>query len=121
MTIEAAKLDSVIPYSAPSADAAVAKAADVQRTATVEASPKNSVDASAIKDAVQQIHAHLAALTDPPQFKVDYLSGLDVMTLRAASTGEVVFQLPGPVAVRLAQLIKEGIPMDSVGVLNATA
>jgi uncharacterized FlaG/YvyC family protein len=120
MTIEAAKLESVIPYSAPSADVAVTKAADVQSTSTVDAAP-NSVDAGAITDAVQQIQAHLAALTDPPQFKVDYLSGLDVMTLRAASTGEVVFQIPGPVVVRLAQLIKEGVPMDSFGVLNAKA
>jgi uncharacterized FlaG/YvyC family protein len=121
MTIEAAKLDSVIPYSAPSADVAVTKAADVQSTSTVDAAPNNSVDVGAITDAVQQIQAHLAALTDPPQFNVDYLSGLNVMTLRAASTGEVVFQIPGPVVVRLAQLIKEGVPMDSFGVLNAKA
>lgn len=120
MTIEVTKLDSINSFLSRSADAATAQTP--KKTAlAADTSTTTVVDASVMNDAAQQIQGHLSGVTDPPQFKVDYLSGLDVMTVRAASTGEVVFQIPGNTAVQLAQLIKEGAPVDSLGVLNTTA
>lgn len=120
MTIEATKLDNTNSFLSRSVDAATAPLSKKSASAA-DISVTTVADANTMNDAAQQIQSHLSGLTNPPQFKVDYLSGLDVMTVRAASTGEVVLQIPGNTAVQLAQLIKEGAPVDSLGVLNTTA
>jgi uncharacterized FlaG/YvyC family protein len=76
---------------------------------------------ASVPQAFAQIEAHLTSLTTPPTFRVDYLSGLDVMTVRAASTGEVVFQIPDIKAVHLARLIKETGSLDSLALLDTQA
>jgi flagellar protein FlaG len=58
--------------------------------------------------AVAQIQQHLDSLSASSQFSVDYLSGLDVVTVRDTNTGEVIRQIPSAEAVRLAQLLRKG-------------
>jgi uncharacterized FlaG/YvyC family protein len=71
-----------------------------------------------LQAAAQTIQNRLSGPTDPPAFSVDYLSGLQVMTVRAASSGTVVFQIPNSDALRLAQLLREGSPLDSMGIVD---
>lgn len=76
---------------------------------------------SDLQQAAQQIQSYLSGQTDPPQYVVDYLSGLQVMTVRSASNGEVVFQLPDADALRLAQMLREGSSVGTVGIVDAQA
>jgi uncharacterized FlaG/YvyC family protein len=127
MTIDISNLASIptmIVDSKLRGAAVPAKAAPTVPTVVDEpssASAPASVDAATMKDATQQIQAYLSGQTTPPQFNVDYLSGLDVMTVRAANTGEVVFQMPGVQALQLAQLLREGAPVESLGIVNTVA
>jgi hypothetical protein len=79
-----------------------------------------AVNQPTASDAARIIQDHLSGGTDPPQYSVDYLSGLGVMTVRSASDGQVIFQIPGPTAIHLAQLLKEGAPVESFGLLDQT-
>lgn len=118
MTIDASNLNAATPTAANYLNRTVETTTG---SASARAATASTVESSALSDAAQTIQSHLSGRTDPPQFKVDYLSGLDVMTVRAAANGEVVFQIPGPAAIRLAQLLKEGAPVESFGLLDKTA
>lgn len=74
-----------------------------------------------LQAAAQQIQGYLSQHMDPPQYVVDYLSGMQVMTVRSATNGEVVFQLPNADALRLAQLLHEGSPVNTAGIVDAEA
>lgn len=76
-----------------------------------------TVDEQQVVSAVRKLQSHFASRSAPPELSIDYLSGLSVVTVRAAATGELLYQLPGSDAVRLARLIADGAP-DSTGVLN---
>ncbi|MES1195855.1 MAG: hypothetical protein ABUL58_02820 [Steroidobacter sp.] len=92
-------------------------------SSSVSESPASSVAPSEgnLQAAAQQIQGYLSQHTDPPQYVVDYLSGMQVMTVRSASSGEVVFQLPNADALRLAQLLHEGAPVNTAGIVDAEA
>src|SRR5437764_310619 len=80
------------------------------RSATNGLSPARS-GASApmgVTEAVSSLQQHLDSLSQGAQFSVDYLSGLDVVTVRDTNTGEIIRQVPGAEAVRLAQLLRKG-------------
>ena len=94
-------------------------AADSSTASTSPDSPAPTE--SNLQAAAQQIQGYLSQHTDPPQYTVDYLSGMQVMTVRSASNGEVVFQLPNADALRLAQLLHEGSPVNTAGIVNAEA
>jgi len=94
--------------------------ASSKATSQAEQTASVSVDSATMNDAAKAIQSHLSGFTNPPQFNVDYLSGVDVMTVRSSSSGEVVMQLPGPAALRLAQLLKEGTSVESIGLLDQT-
>jgi hypothetical protein len=72
-----------------------------------------------VVSAVQNLQSHFASRSAPPELRVDYLSGLSIVTVRAAETGELLYQMPGSDAVRLARLIAEGAPV-SQGVLDTS-
>lgn len=115
MTIEAPSISS----AAGSAMNALHRAAAAVQNAPVTDAAGVPADSNAMNSAAQALQQHLSGQTNPPQFTVDYLSGLDVMTVRA-SNGEVVFQLPGPNALRLAQLLKDGVSIESFGIVDAS-
>ena len=117
MTIEILSMNVVAGNSA----SYLSRGANASTSAIDSAATNLAADNKVHNDAAQTIQSHLSGRTDPPQFRVDYLSGLDVMTVRAANSGDVIFQLPGPAAVRLAQLLKEGAPVESFGIVNQTA
>lgn len=90
-------------------------------TATNDASRNAAeMDAAQVQEAASQLNSYLAARSSPPEFSIDYLSGLSVVTVRSVSTGETLYQLPGSEAVRLARLLKEGGSLDSFGALDTT-
>lgn len=102
--------------------AAVAKAVSANDAAVAnDATTPAVTDTNVMQSAAQQIQSYLSGQTDPPAFSVDYLSGLQVMTVRSASSGDVLFQLPNADALRLAQLLKDGVPVDTIGIVDANA
>jgi uncharacterized FlaG/YvyC family protein len=70
--------------------------------------------------AVQQLQTAISRSPNP-DFTLDYLSGLAVVTVRSNTTGEVVFQLPDTRALELARMIKDGASVGSVGLFSTTA
>lgn len=88
---------------------------------SAEASPvvTESVTPMQVAAAVEQLRSHLDTKHGNAEFTVDYLSGLDVVTVRAPNSGDVIFQVPSTVAVNLARLIKEGASLSSLGLLDA--
>jgi flagellar protein FlaG len=73
-----------------------------------------------IAAAVARLQQHLDSLRENSQFSVDYLSGLDVVTVRDTNTGEVIRQIPSAEAVRLAQLLRKGDLSGPTAFLNIT-
>ena len=117
MTIEISRLTSLTNLFVPTAG----KAFRTQASTSAGSQADTAADAKAMQEAAAVIQDYLSGPVQPPSFNVDYLSGLNVMTVRSANNGEVVFQMPGPAAVRLAQLIKEGVPAASNAIVNETA
>ncbi|MES1191732.1 MAG: flagellar protein FlaG [Steroidobacter sp.] len=124
-TIDAKALFSMLNGSPGSGGSSVVRripaalsALSANNVADAASAPPSESDLQA---AAQQIQGYLSGHTDPPQYAVDYLSGLQVMTVRNASSGEVVFQLPNSEALRLAQLLHEGAAVNTVGIVNAEA
>lgn len=97
-----------------------ANSSDGQAQLSVMGATSSPVDEQQVLAAVQQLQQHFATRTAPPELSVDYLSGLSVVTVRSADTGELLYQLPGSDAVRLARLVGEGAPA-SMGVVDTNA
>jgi flagellar protein FlaG len=109
---------------------------DVVSTAPVPASQKlhavNAVPALAkqvtsddktaggavVQAAVQQIQKYLQDSGRSIDFHFDDSSGLPIVTVRDATTGEVIRQLPSEETLRLAQLLKEGNGLQSHATLR---
>lgn len=107
----------LVPNGSKNVRATTAASSAVQSTTSTD----SSHDSAAMQEAASVIQDYLSGPVQPPTFNVDYLSGLNIMTVRSANNGEVVFQMPGPAAVRLAQLIKEGVPAATNAIVNETA
>jgi uncharacterized FlaG/YvyC family protein len=119
MAIEATNMSSIASLTALARELpAVKPNGSLVVSSASTAATSSTVDPSALKSAATQIQSYLSGHTDPPQFSVDYLSGLGVMTVRAADSGEVVFQIPDVQAVHLAQLIRNGSPPSVRGILH---
>jgi flagellar protein FlaG len=119
MAIESTNMPSIASLTALARELPATKpnAGTVVSSASAAAT-SSTVDPQALKSAAAQIQSYLSGHTDPPQFSVDYLSGLGVMTVRAAESGEVVFQIPDAQAVHLAQLIRNGSPPSVRGIMH---
>lgn len=65
-------------------------------------------DPASVAAAVEQLQSHLDSVSSKSEFRVDYLSGLNVVTIRSGDTGEVIRQMPSRQAVEVARLIGEG-------------
>lgn len=81
-------------------------------------STTSEIDAQAMAKAVQDLQSHFSRMN--PEFAVDYLSGLGIVRMRVASTGEVVFQVPDREAVQLARLIRNGASLGSLTLVRTT-
>lgn len=90
-------------------------AASAGTTATPAQSGASEVetDPASVAAAVEQLQSHLDSVSSKSEFRVDYLSGLNVVTIRSGETGDVIRQMPSRQAVEVARLIGEG-----VGALN---
>lgn len=65
-------------------------------------------DPASVAAAVEQLQSHLDSVSSKSEFRVDYLSGLNVVTIRSGETGDVIRQMPSRQAVEVARLIGEG-------------
>ena len=121
MTIESASIDRI---SAPVNGAQhVVKAAAGSAAQSPEPRPfsdnaSHSPDKIAV--AVKQLQDAISSGPDPT-IKLDYLSGLSVVTVRSITSGEVLFQLPDTRALELARLIKDGASLGSLGLIDTKA
>jgi uncharacterized FlaG/YvyC family protein len=121
MTMETLPLDRGLKTveSLPVAATSVATAAPAAVKAPV-ASVATPVNPAEVDAAVTQLQTAISNGPNP-DFKLDYLSGLSVVTVRSTITGQVVFQLPDTRALQLARMIKEGASVGSVGLFTTTA
>ena len=120
MAIDISSMDRLSRVMETPSDAARAAAVSPIATAAPVASTSAPVSSTEVAQAVQVLQQ--AVKSGPnPDFSLDYLSGLSVVTVRSDRTGEVVFQLPDTRALELARLIKDGSSLASVGLLNFTA
>ncbi|NLG77307.1 MAG: flagellar protein FlaG [Xanthomonadaceae bacterium] len=60
-----------------------------------------------VKAAVEQIDSYLKASRRELQFQVDEESGRVIVRVRDATTGEVIRQIPGEEALRVARALQE--------------
>jgi flagellar protein FlaG len=73
-----------------------------ERAAQAVAIPK-------IESVTRQIDSFLRSINKSVQFRVDQASGEMVVTIRDDSTGEVIRQVPGEDALRIAQRIEDSL------------
>src|SRR5882757_9251022 len=100
MTIEATTLDRNVRIAESPHDTGVHVALNTSKARSASNAPL-PVKPAEVSAAVQQLQAAISQSPNP-DFKLDYLSGLSVVTVRSSITGEVVFQLPDTRALELA-------------------
>jgi flagellar protein FlaG len=96
------------------------RAVDQERPAVVvpkAAAPKESsgrnqpLEIPKIESVTRQIDSFLRSINRSLDFRLDDATGRMVVTLRDATTGEVIRQIPGEEALRIAQRIENGLGM----------
>ncbi len=81
---------------------------DPSRPNQAEAQPApRAVAPEQVKAAVEQIESYLKASRRELQFQVDDESGEIVVQVRDATTGEVIRQIPGEDALRIARALQD--------------
>ena len=104
-------------------DAAVEMEMKAQRAVALPARPALAVEASAepvrqqpaarvveirkIESVTRQIDSFLRSINKSLQFRVDQATGEMIVTIRDDETGEVIRQVPGEDALRIAQRIED--------------
>ncbi len=86
----------------------VAKVIEAKRTEQVE--EEKEVDHEALTSAVEQINDHVQNVQRNLLFTVDELSGREVVTIRDASSDEVIKQIPSEEALELAHRLIDYLP-----------
>lgn len=119
MTIDTVSLDSLYKSSDSSLGVAARSPAPRSTDAPATSGAATGPSGADVAAAVQQLQSAIARGPNP-DFTVDYLSGLSVVTVRSNQTGEVMFQIPDARAVDLARLIKEGTSLASLGLFKTT-
>lgn len=120
MTIDALPSDRILKVSESPFVAAAPASATRTVAANASAPANTNVNADDVQAAVSQLQTAISNGPNP-DFKLDYLSGLSVVTVRSTITGQVVFQLPDTRALQLARMIRDGISVGSVGLFSTTA
>jgi flagellar protein FlaG len=67
------------------------------------------VEVRKIESVTKQIDSFLRSINRSLQFRLDDATGQMVVTLRDSETGEVIRQVPGEDALRIAQRIEDGL------------
>ena len=104
----AIELETKGQRASPARAAAVAVA-----NASVEASPPRQapaappVEVRKIESVTRQIDSFLRSINKSLQFHVDQATGEMIVTIRDDETGEVIRQVPGEDALRIAQRIED--------------
>ena len=121
MTIESASIDR-ISASVNGVQGALRAAAGpaAQSQEYVSSGDHAKVNPDEMAVAVKQLQDAISSGPDP-KIKLDYLSGLSVVTVRSITSGEVLFQLPDTRALELARLIKGGASLGSLGLIDINA
>lgn len=81
-----------------------------QPSSPSEAEEKPPIDVASreqVKAAVEQIDSYLKSSRRELQFQVDEESGEVIVRVRDAATGEVIRQIPGEEALRVARALQE--------------
>ena len=87
----------------PTATTTTAKVGSTQRPAIAERQPSRP---DPMPSAPSQVDAYLQAHNQSVRFQVDQATGLTIVHVVDASTGEVVRQIPSEVIVRVAQYLQ---------------
>ena len=87
----------------PTATTTTAKVGSTQRPAIAERQPSRP---DPMPSAPSQVDAYLQAHNQSVRFQVDQATGLTIVHVVDASTGEVVRQIPSEVIVRVAQFLQ---------------
>jgi flagellar protein FlaG len=90
---------------------AVPKAAAQQAPEVAAAGKLPPLEIPKIESVTRQIDSFLRSINRSLDFKLDDATGQMVVTLRDASTGEVIRQIPGEEALRIAQRIENGLSL----------
>src|SRR5262245_16619462 len=91
------------PQAVAQAQAPVVQQQQVQRQAQTPPS------AEMLKAAAEQIDSYLKSSGRELDFQVDADSGQMVVRVRDSATGDVIRQIPGEEALRMARALKEGL------------
>lgn len=92
---------AAVDAAAAAADAAAAaEAARQERAARAVPAPK-------IESVTRQIDSYLRSMNKSLQFSVDKTTGETVVSIRDDETGEIIRQVPGEDALRIAQRIED--------------
>jgi flagellar protein FlaG len=87
-------------------DAPVSPAAEAPGVVTRQASAAPPVEVPKIESVTRQIDSFLRSINRSVQFRVDQASGEMVVSICDAETGEVIRQVPGEEALRIAERIE---------------
>lgn len=74
------------------------------------------VTAAALKGAAQAIESYMKSTNRNLEFRLDEASGQMVVSVRDAATGDLIRQIPGEAALRLARHLNE----ENVSLINLT-
>jgi len=97
---------SVMPAPLVSHNATSARTGNQTPAASSNSAAASSPSVTELQDAAAQLQNHLnLTASGAEQFSVDYLSGLGVMTIRDATTGSVIRQIPSANALELARVL----------------
>jgi flagellar protein FlaG len=114
----AIEVEAIVPQRAPvesrdaQAKATVAKASAIPQQQEVQAPPTSHK----IESVTRQIDSFLRSQNHNLNFRVDQGSGKMVVTVTDGETGEVIRQVPGEEALKMAQRIE-----DMTGLLDEKA
>jgi flagellar protein FlaG len=88
-----------------------------QPAAQPQATPAPVPSAEAVKASAQQIESYLKSSGRQLEFRLDDRSGQLVVSVRDATTGDLIRQIPGDAVLRIARALKE----NPVSLISLTA
>lgn len=91
--------------------AAVVLPADNAPAPERQAAAAKPLELHKIESVTKQIDSYLRSMNRSLQFRLDDATGQMVVTLRDSETGEVIRQVPGEDALRIAERIENGLSM----------
>ena len=91
----------------PTANRAVPAEQKAAAAAAAQAEAKKLPDVQEVSNAARAIESYLKSNGRELEFRVDDASGQMVVSVRDAATGDLIRQVPGEAALRMARALKE--------------